>query len=165
MIQSDNAPTQYKNHHDFALLQKLVNELHMRIISTYVAPGHVKGTIDATSSFGVKNIFGRDKGNFLWCKCKNCWLPPHQKLSVVLCFHQSWTACSEKTWILLTWWIDWNKRLHEKCKNCWLPPHQKPSVLLCFHRPWTACSEKTWLLLTWWIDWNKRLHETTLVRL
>ena len=60
MIQSDNAPTQYKNRHDFALLQKPVNELHLRIISTYVAPGRVKGTIDATWSFVVKNVFERD---------------------------------------------------------------------------------------------------------
>ena len=60
MIQSNNAPTQYKNHHAFALLQKLANEFNLRIIRTYGAAGHGKGTIDAVSSFGVKNVLRRD---------------------------------------------------------------------------------------------------------
>ena len=60
MIQSDNAPTQYKNRHAFALLQKLSNDFNLRIIRTYGAAGHSKGTIDAMSSFGVKNVLRRD---------------------------------------------------------------------------------------------------------
>ena len=59
MIQSDNAPTQYKSRHAFALLQKLANEFNVRIIRTYGAAGHGKGTIDAMSSFGVKNVLRR----------------------------------------------------------------------------------------------------------
>ena len=59
IIQSDNAPAQYKNRHTFALLQNLVDELSLRIIRTYDAAGHGKGTIDAMSSFGVKNVFRR----------------------------------------------------------------------------------------------------------
>ena len=42
MIQSDNAPTQYKNRHAFVLLQKLANEFNERIIRTYGAAGHGK---------------------------------------------------------------------------------------------------------------------------
>ena len=60
MIQSDNAPTQCKSRHAFALLQKQANEFNVRIIRTYGATGHGKGTIDAMSSFGVKNILRRD---------------------------------------------------------------------------------------------------------
>ena len=60
MIQSDNAPTQYKSRHAFALLQKLAYEFNLRIIRTYGAAGHGKGTIDAMSSFGVKNVLRRD---------------------------------------------------------------------------------------------------------
>ena len=60
MIQSDNAPTQYKNRHAFALLQNLPNEFNVRIICTYGVAWHVKGTIDAMSSFGVKNALRRD---------------------------------------------------------------------------------------------------------
>ena len=60
MIQSDNATMQYKNRHAFALLQKLANEFNLRIIRTYGAAGHGKGTIDAMSSFGVKNVLRRD---------------------------------------------------------------------------------------------------------
>ena len=60
VIQSDNAPTKYKNHHAFALLQKLVDEFNLRIICIYGAAGHGKGTIDAMSSFGVKNVMRRD---------------------------------------------------------------------------------------------------------
>ena len=60
MIQSDNASTQYKSFHAFALLQKLANEFNVRIIRTYGAAGHGRGTIDAMSSFGVKNVFRRD---------------------------------------------------------------------------------------------------------
>ena len=55
MIQSGNAPTHYKNRHSFALLQNLANEFNLRIIRTYGAAGHGKGTVDAMSSFGVKN--------------------------------------------------------------------------------------------------------------
>ena len=55
-IQSDNAPTQYKKKHAFALLQKLADDFNLRIIRTYSADGHGKGVIDAMSSFGVKNI-------------------------------------------------------------------------------------------------------------
>ena len=60
MIQSENAPTQYKNRHAFALLQKLGDEFNLRIISTYGAAGHGKGSIDAMPSFGVKNVLRRD---------------------------------------------------------------------------------------------------------
>ena len=59
-IQSDNAPTQYKNRHAFSLLQKLANEFNLRIMRTYGAAGHGKGTIDAMSSFGVNNVLRRD---------------------------------------------------------------------------------------------------------
>ena len=57
MIQSDNAPTQYKNRHTFALLQKLANEFNERIIRTYCAAGHGKGTIYAMSLLLTLNIF------------------------------------------------------------------------------------------------------------
>ena len=60
MIQSDNAPTQYKHRHAFALSQKLANEFNLRIIRTFGASGHGKGTIDAMSSFGVENVLRRD---------------------------------------------------------------------------------------------------------
>ena len=60
MIQSDNVPTHYKNRHSFALLQNLANEFNLRIIRTYGVAGHGKGTIDAMSSFGVKNVLRRD---------------------------------------------------------------------------------------------------------
>ena len=60
MIQSDNAPTHYKNRHSFALLQNLANEFNLRIIRTYGAAGHGKGTIGAMSSFRVKNVLRRD---------------------------------------------------------------------------------------------------------
>ena len=60
MIQSDEAPKQYKNRHAFALLQKLANEFNLRIIRTYGAAGHGMGNIDAMSNFGVKNVLRRD---------------------------------------------------------------------------------------------------------
>ena len=59
-IQSDNASSQYKNKHSFALLQKLANEFGPRIIRTYGAAGHGKGAIDGMSSFGVKNVLRTD---------------------------------------------------------------------------------------------------------
>ena len=59
-IQSDNAPSQYKNKLPFGLTQKLANEFNLRIIRTYGAAGHGKGVIDAISSFGVKNILRKD---------------------------------------------------------------------------------------------------------
>ena len=55
-IQSDNAPTQYKNKHAFSLYQKLADDFNLYIIRTYGASGHGKGVIDAMSSFGAKNI-------------------------------------------------------------------------------------------------------------
>ena len=55
-IQSDNAPTQYKNKHAFSLYQKLADDFILYIIRTYGASGHGKGVIDAMSSFGAKNI-------------------------------------------------------------------------------------------------------------
>ena len=55
MIQSDNAPT-HKNRHSFAVLQNLANGFNLKIIRTYGAAGHGKGTIDAMSSFGTKNV-------------------------------------------------------------------------------------------------------------
>ena len=55
-IQSDNAPTQYKNKHAFRLYQNLADEFGLRVIRTYGAAGHDKGVIDAMSSFGAKNI-------------------------------------------------------------------------------------------------------------
>ena len=59
-IQSDNAPTQYKNKSAFYLLQQLCNEFNLRIIRTYGASGHGKGVIDGMSSFGVKNVLRKD---------------------------------------------------------------------------------------------------------
>ena len=59
-IQSDNAPTQYKKKHAFALQQKLADDFNLGIIKTYGAAGHGKGVIDAISSFGVKNIPRKD---------------------------------------------------------------------------------------------------------
>ena len=43
VIQFDNAPTQYKNRHAFALIQKLGDEFNLRIIRTYGIAGHGKG--------------------------------------------------------------------------------------------------------------------------
>ena len=60
VIQSDNAPTQYKNRHAFALLQKLADEFNLRINQKYGAVDHGKGTIDSMSSLGVKNFLQRD---------------------------------------------------------------------------------------------------------
>ena len=60
IIQSDNAPTQYKNKFAFGLLQNLSNEFNLRIIRTYGCAGHGKGIIDVMSSFGVKNVLRRD---------------------------------------------------------------------------------------------------------
>ena len=59
-IQSDNAPTQYKNKNAFFLLQRLAKEFNLRIVRTYGAAGHGKGAIDGMSSFGVKNILRKD---------------------------------------------------------------------------------------------------------
>ena len=55
-IQSDIAPTQYKNKNAFFLLKKLTKKFNLRIIRTYGAAGHGKGAIDQMSSCGVKNI-------------------------------------------------------------------------------------------------------------
>ena len=55
-IQSDNAPTQYKNKHALSLYKKLADDFNLRIIRTYEATGHCKGVIYAMSSFGAKNI-------------------------------------------------------------------------------------------------------------
>ena len=61
VIQFDNTPTQYKNRHAFALLQKLAHEFNLRIICAYgTAADHGKSTIDAMSSFEVKNVLRRD---------------------------------------------------------------------------------------------------------
>ena len=65
IIQSYSAATQYKNRHAFALLQKLAVVFNLRIIHIYGAAGHGKGTIDAMSSFGIKNILRRDFVNYL----------------------------------------------------------------------------------------------------
>ena len=59
-IQSDNAPSQYKNKHAFSLYQKLAEDFNLRIIRTYGAAGHGKGVIDAMSSLGAKNILRHD---------------------------------------------------------------------------------------------------------
>ena len=59
-IQSDNAPTQYKNKNAFFLFEQLAKEFNLRIIRSYGAAGHGKGAIDAMSSFGVKNILRKD---------------------------------------------------------------------------------------------------------
>ena len=59
-VQSDNASSQYKNKHSFALLQSLADDFNLRIIRTYGAAGHGKGAIDAMSSFGVKNVLRKD---------------------------------------------------------------------------------------------------------
>ena len=59
-IQSDNAPTQSKNKHAFRLYQNLADEFGLRVIRTYRTAGHGKGVIDATSSFGAKNILRHD---------------------------------------------------------------------------------------------------------
>ena len=60
IIQSDNGDTQYKNRHAFDLLQKLANGFNLSIICTYGGAGNGKGTTDAISSFGVKNVLRRD---------------------------------------------------------------------------------------------------------
>ena len=59
-IQSDNAPSQYKNKHAFRLYQKLADEFNLRIVRTYGAAGHGKGVIDAMSSYGAKNVLRHD---------------------------------------------------------------------------------------------------------
>ena len=59
-IQSDNAPTQYKNKHAFRLYQNLADEFGLRVIRMYGAAGHGKGVIDLMSSFGAKNILRHD---------------------------------------------------------------------------------------------------------
>ena len=59
-IQSDNAPSQYKNKIPFAFLQELANEFNLRIIRTYGASCHGEGVINATSSFDAKNALRRD---------------------------------------------------------------------------------------------------------
>lgn len=59
-IQSDNASSQYKNKHTFALCQKLAEDFGLRLIRTYGAAGHGKGAIDGMSSFGVKNVLRHD---------------------------------------------------------------------------------------------------------
>ena len=59
-IQSDNAPSQYKNKHAFSLYQKLAEDFNLGIIRTYGAAGHGKGVIDAMSSFDAKNILCHD---------------------------------------------------------------------------------------------------------
>ena len=59
-IQSDNAPTQYKNKYAFFLLQRLAKEFNLRIIRTFGAAGHGKRAIDGMSSFGVKNILRKE---------------------------------------------------------------------------------------------------------
>ena len=56
-IQSDNAPTQYKNKNAFFFLEKLAKELNFRIICTYGAAGHGKGAIDGISNFSVKIFY------------------------------------------------------------------------------------------------------------
>ena len=42
------------------MLQQLADEFGLRIICTYRAAGHAKGTIDGMWSFGVKNILMKD---------------------------------------------------------------------------------------------------------
>ena len=59
-IQSDNAPTEYKNKNTFFLLQKLAKEFSLRVIRAYGAAGHRKGAIDGMSRFGIKNILRKD---------------------------------------------------------------------------------------------------------
>lgn len=59
-IQSDNAPSQYKNRFAFQTYQNLAEEFNLRIIRTYGAAGHGKGTIDAMSSFSAKNMLRHD---------------------------------------------------------------------------------------------------------
>ena len=55
-IQSDIAPTQYKNKNAFFLLKKLTKKFNLRTICKYGTAGHGKGAIDQMSSCGVKNI-------------------------------------------------------------------------------------------------------------
>ena len=73
VIQSDNASTKYKNRHAFVLLQRLADEFNLRIIRTYGAPGHAKGTVDVMSSFGVKTVLRRDivAQDIFFGKCEN----------------------------------------------------------------------------------------------
>ena len=58
-IQSDNAPTQYKNKNAFFLLKKLTKEFSLRILRTYVQLV-MERAIDGMSPFGVKNILRKD---------------------------------------------------------------------------------------------------------
>lgn len=53
-IQSDNAPSQYKNKHSFRLLQSLANEFNLRIIRTYGAAGHGKELLMPCPALGSK---------------------------------------------------------------------------------------------------------------
>ena len=76
-IQSDNAPTQYKNKYAFFLLQRLAKEFNLQIIRTFGAAGHGKGAIDGMSSFGVKNILRKD------IVTNNIFLSKARRLSIV----------------------------------------------------------------------------------
>ena len=60
VIQSYNTPTQDKNRYAFALPQKLADGFNLRIICTYSAACHGKGTIHVMSSFDVKNVLRID---------------------------------------------------------------------------------------------------------
>lgn len=59
-MQSDNASSQYKNKHSVALTQKLTKEFGIRIIRTYGAARHGKGSIEGLSSFGAKSVLRHD---------------------------------------------------------------------------------------------------------
>ena len=60
MINSDNAPTQYKNKMGFEPHSSLAKKYNVRITQIYGAAGHGKGVTDAMSSFGMKSIPKRD---------------------------------------------------------------------------------------------------------
>ena len=92
-IQSDNAPTQYKNKHAFRLYQNLADEFGLRVIRPYGAAGHNKGVIDALSSFGAKNILGMTSlpGMYFLTTAKQSWTTLQRRnLSSVTPMFQLW---------------------------------------------------------------------------
>ena len=67
---------------------------------TYGAAGHGKGTTDAMPSFEVKNVLRRDivTLDIFFDTSEEIVDYLHIKNpSLLLCFHQIWTAASEKT--------------------------------------------------------------------
>ena len=66
MIESDNAPTQYKNKSAFGSMQHLADKYNFTLLRVYGSAGHGKGVIDVISSFGVKNILRQSIITNVW---------------------------------------------------------------------------------------------------